>query len=87
MTDAKFHRRALTVGAGLLFSAQLVLARHCDSTVLSMMQHVAQGEACEHVYQVHMRRHARREMLISELGAVPGVSDLSLMLEDSRVEP
>ena len=26
MTDAKFHRRALTVGAGLLFSAQLVLA-------------------------------------------------------------
>ncbi len=68
-------------------AAQVVLARHCDSSVLSMMQHVAQGDACEHVYQVHMRRNARREQLITELGAVPGVSDLSLMLEDSRVEP
>ena len=67
--------------------AQKLLARHCASTVLSMMQQVSQGEAAEQVYQIRMRRNAKRESLVRDLGLLPGITNISLMLEDTRLEP
>lgn len=68
-------------------TAQKLLASYCASSVLSMMQHVAQGEASEQVYQIRLRRNAKRESLVRDLGRLPGVSNISLMLEDTRLEP
>jgi uncharacterized membrane protein YhiD involved in acid resistance len=67
-------------------AAHAELERFCSRFVLSMLQPVSQGESSEHVYQVRFRRNSDREDLILRLGAIPGLSALALMLEDSRVD-
>jgi Domain of unknown function (DUF4956) len=62
------------------------LERYCSRYVLSMLQPVSQGEAAEHVYQVRFRRVGGREELVRKLDSVEGLSGLSLMLEDARVD-
>ena len=62
------------------------LQEHCSSYVLSMLQPVAQGEASEHVYQIRFKRDSAREALVSRLGSIAGLSGLTLMLEDARVD-
>lgn len=66
--------------------AQEHLNRHCSKVVLTMVQQVMQGEATEHVYQVRFRRDRSRHELIHDLEKVPGLTDLSLTLEESRVD-
>jgi hypothetical protein len=67
-------------------AVQVCLKRHCSRSVLTMMQQVSQGEVLEYVYQVRFRRSDSRAGLVRELEAVPGVSSLSLMLEETRIE-
>lgn len=67
-------------------SAQEYLKKHCSRFTLTMVQQVSQGEATEHVYQVRFRNDMSRQELISDLGRVDGLSNLSMMLEDSRVD-
>ena len=51
-----------------------------------MVQQVAQGEATEHVYQVRFRREDSRQRLVRDLERLSGLSNLSLLLEDTRVD-
>jgi len=67
-------------------AAQGCVDAHCSKAVLVMMQQVTQGEATEHVYQVRFRRQRSRQELVRDLERVPGLTDLSLMLEEARVD-
>lgn len=65
---------------------QTRLKTHCSRFVLTMMQQVAQGGATEHVYQVRFRRDSSRQDLVRDLEKISGLTNLSLMLEETRVE-
>lgn len=67
-------------------SAQQCLETHCSRFTLTMLQQVAQGEASEHVYQIRFRREESRKGLVRDLEQIQGLSNLSMMLEDSRVD-
>ena len=67
-------------------AAQERLQAHCSQFSLTMVQQVAQGDLAEHVYQIRFRRAESRESLVRELGQLPGLTNLSMMLEDSRVD-
>ena len=60
------------------------LAQHCSSSVLTLLQEVAQGDATEQVYQLRFRKPQSRDRLVRQLEQVPGLANLSLMLEESR---
>ncbi len=75
-----------TPGGASTSGTQEHLNRHCSKVVLTMVQQVTQGEATEHVYQVRFRRDRSRQELIRDLEKVPGLTDLSLTLEESRVD-
>jgi hypothetical protein len=62
------------------------LNTHCSRFVLAMVQQIAEGDATEHVYQVRFRREKSRLELMGALERVPGLTNLSLMLEETRVE-
>lgn len=66
--------------------AQQCLETHCSRFTLTMLQQVAQGEASEHVYQIRFRREESRKGLVRDLEQIQGLSNLSMMLEDSRVD-
>jgi len=79
-------RFTLAAGGAPAAGAQERLNRHCSKVVLTMVQQVTQGEATEHVYQVRFRGDRSRQELIRDLESMPGLSDLSLTLEESRVD-
>jgi hypothetical protein len=62
------------------------MQRHCRHFVLATVREAAQGEASERVYHVRFRRNESRQQLARELASVEGVSDLALLLEDTRME-
>jgi uncharacterized membrane protein YhiD involved in acid resistance len=62
------------------------LRRHCSRFTLTMVQQISQGEATEQIYQVRFRGEASREALVHDMEQIPGVSNLSLMLEETRVD-
>ncbi len=62
------------------------LKRHCSLMVLATVREVSQGEGSERVYHVRFRRDESRQSLMKELSQVAGITGLSLMLEDSRME-
>jgi hypothetical protein len=67
-------------------AASRVLHRHCRRFVLATLREVQQGESSEHVYQVRFRSEDSRRQLARELAAVPGLSSITLLMEDSRIE-
>lgn len=67
-------------------AAQERLKAHCSQFSLTMVQQVAQGDLAEHVYQIRFRKAESRESLVRDLGQLPGLTNLSMMLEDSRVD-
>jgi hypothetical protein len=62
------------------------MQRHCRQSVLATVREVRQGEASEHVYHVRFRRDESRAGLARELAAVPGLSGVAILVEDTRVE-
>ena len=84
--DAMLRFTVSTAARDAGLHAHRYLERYCTRHTLSMLQPIAQGEASEHVYQVRFKRGSAREDLVHKLGAIPGLSGLSLMLEDSRVD-
>ncbi len=84
--DALLRFTLITSEAQSSSAAQNFMVRHCSRFALTMVQQVAQGTSAEHVYQVRFRRERSRQELIRDLSSVPGLSDLSLMLEETRVE-
>jgi hypothetical protein len=73
-------------GDGASGAAQNCIQVHCSRFAMTMVQQVSQGEATEHVYQVRFRKNVSRQLLVSDLQDLPGVTNLSLMLEETRVE-
>lgn len=63
-----------------------VLERHCHEFVLMNLRE-AGGNLQEHVYQVQLVEPAARVKLLHELGALAGLSGITLLLQDSTVEP
>jgi uncharacterized membrane protein YhiD involved in acid resistance len=61
--------------------------RRCTKRfALVTLREVAQGEAMEHAYQIRFDETGRRRALLSALEGVPGVQDVSLMLQEPTVE-
>ena len=60
------------------------LRRSCSSSILTTLQQVAQGDATEQVYQLRFRRPESRDRLVGELVQVPGLANLSLLLEEQQ---
>ena len=75
-----------TVTTGDSRGAQAPLETHCSRFALTMVQQVAQGELTEHVYQVRFRKPESRQDLVRDLERVEGLSNLSLMFEEARVD-
>lgn len=71
---------------GVNESATALIQRHCRQFVLATVREVRQGEASEHVYHVRFRKEESRGLLAKELAAVKGLSGVSILLEDTRVE-
>lgn len=63
-----------------------LLASHCRRFTLVALRDVAQGETLEYAYQVQLRDTARGDRLVEALGAVDGLTGLSLLLQDAHTE-
>ena len=63
-----------------------VLKRFCCSFALISVQDSNLGGATEHAYQLMIRDSTRNEEMLSELNAVPGVSNVSLTMQEDLLE-
>lgn len=84
--DAQLRFRLRSDSPASAPAAQALIERACGLAVLAMMRPMAQGEASEYVYQLRFRRGQSSSALLDAMRGVPGLSDLSLMLEDLNVE-
>jgi Domain of unknown function (DUF4956) len=66
--------------------AHRTISQACSLAVLAMVRPLSQGEASEYVYQLRFRRGQSRNDMMELLRKTPGLSDLSLMMEDLNVE-
>lgn len=62
------------------------LRRHTRTFALVTLREVAQGRAMEHAYQVRLADQARRMELLQELEQLPGIQDVSLLMQEPTVE-
>lgn len=67
-------------------SLEKILKTHCRSHTLVAVRDVGQGEGLEYAWQVRLRSPAAREQLVEQLGAIEGLSGLSLLLPDAHAE-
>ena len=63
-----------------------LLRRHTRMVALVTLREVAQGAAMEHAYQVRLSDHKHRAALVRDLEALPGIQDVSLLLQEPTVE-
>lgn len=63
-----------------------LLGAHCRRYTLVALRDVAQGETLEYAYQVQLRDTGRGDRLVEALGAVDGLTGLSLLLQDAHTE-
>jgi hypothetical protein len=83
--DGLIRYTALWDGAGTESATQL-LQKHCKEFVLATVREVRQGVASEHVYHIRFRNDGSRSQLAKELSALQGLSAVTILLEDTRVE-
>lgn len=62
------------------------LDRHCRRCDLVSLRPSRQPEAMDHAYHLHLRARRSHEALVAELRALPGVQDVSLLVDSGRVE-
>ncbi|NUQ78311.1 MAG: DUF4956 domain-containing protein, partial [Polyangiaceae bacterium] len=62
------------------------LRAHCRSFALVTLREAAQGTVMEHAYQVSIPNTELRAPLVSALQAVPGVQDVTLMLQEPTLD-
>ncbi|MCB9529818.1 MAG: DUF4956 domain-containing protein [bacterium] len=65
---------------------RVLLGAHCRRYTLVALRDVAQGETLEYAYQVQLRDTGRGDRLVEALGAVDGLTGLSLLLQDAHTE-
>lgn len=63
-----------------------LLRRHTRSVALVTLREVAQGEAMEYAYQVRLGDPRKRVELVRALETLPGIQDVSLLLQEPTVE-
>lgn len=63
-----------------------VLRAHCRTFSLVTLREAAQGTVMEHAYQISVRAPDLRAALVSRLQAIPGVQDVSLMLQEPTLD-
>lgn len=63
-----------------------LLRRYTQFVALVTLREVAQGQAMEHAYQVRLGDHKQRAELVRELERLPGIQDVSLLLQEPTVE-
>lgn len=64
----------------------VVVNRHCRKAILINLRD-AGGEQEERVYQLQFSDPAGRSVLLKELGGIPAISGVTLLLQDATVEP
>ena len=63
-----------------------LLRRHTKFVALVTLREVSQGQAMEHAYQVRLGDAKHRAELVRALEALPGIQDVSLLLQEPTVE-
>ncbi len=63
-----------------------LLRRHSSFVALVTLREVAQGHAMEHAYQIRLTDPKRRTQLVQGLERLPGIHDVSLLLQEPTVE-
>lgn len=66
--------------------ASLAMRTHCRQFVLATIREVGQGELSESVYHLRFKSDDSRQRLARELAAVPGLSGVELLMDDTREE-
>jgi uncharacterized membrane protein YhiD involved in acid resistance len=64
-----------------------ILRMHCSKWVLVSLDQVGQGDQAEHAYQVRFRRVESRFELVRALQGIGGLTGLSLLLQETQIEP
>jgi uncharacterized membrane protein YhiD involved in acid resistance len=62
------------------------LRAHCKAFTLVTLREAAQGSAMEHAYQISIPDPDRRAPLVTALQAVPGVSDVTLLMQEPTLD-
>ncbi len=60
--------------------------RYCASFLLVAMREAIQGEMIEYAYQIRLTDPSYRADLLTRLNAIPGISEVSLVMQRSTVE-
>lgn len=63
-----------------------ILTTSCRSFVLVTLRETSQGSVMEHAYQISLRDEQLRDDLVSGLKALPGVSDISLLMQEPTLD-
>lgn len=63
-----------------------LLRKHTSFVAMVTLREVAQGDAMEHAYQIRLADQKRRLALVQDLERLPGIQDVSLMLQEPTVE-
>jgi hypothetical protein len=63
-----------------------VLGAHCRSFSLVTLREAAQGNAMEHAYQISARSLEERSMVVTGLQGVPGVRNVTLLLQEPTID-
>ncbi len=84
--DAQLRFKLRNADAPREGGPQPLIDKACNLAVLAMVRPLTQGEASEYVYQLRFRNGQSRSELLDRLRQLPGLSDVSLMMEDLNVE-
>ena len=63
-----------------------MLRRHTRTFALVTLREASQGEMMEYAYQIQFHRDEGRAGLLSELGQIPGMQDVSVLMQESTLE-
>ncbi|MGK4001387.1 DUF4956 domain-containing protein [Sorangium sp. So ce1036] len=73
-------------GPGAEEEITTILRTHCRTFSLVTLREAAQGTVMEHAYQITVRAPELRSSLVSRLQAIPGVQDVSLLLQEPTLD-
>ena len=81
-----FLRFTLTGPIGPEHPVPGILKRFCSQFSLISMQNNSVIDAAEHAYQLMIRDCSRNEEMLSQLGRLTGISDISLTMQEELLE-
>jgi hypothetical protein len=63
-----------------------ILASSCRSYVLVTLRETAQGSIMEHAYQISLRDEELRDDLVRGLKSLPGIADITLLMQEPTLD-